>query len=422
MIKFNTYRQYFLYSCFIAIVAVNYYFSQKENIAVTEDDCTDEVFDSIPVLVEYGIVADSFNIHKGKIAPKQFLSDILLKYGIPYPEIMKIREKTKGITNIRDMRAGHNYCILTTKDSIEKARYFIYEENSIDFVVFDLRNEYLVYRSQKESEITESVAEGVINSSLYQTIEENGLNPSLAANMADIFAWTIDFYRIQKGDRFKVLYDELFVEGKSIGVKKIKGVCFTHANTDYWAFYFEQDGIGDYFDQEAKGLKKAFLKSPLKFSRISSRYTMKRFHPVQQRWKAHLGTDYAAPTGTPIMAVGDGTVLEATHKAFNGNYVKIKHNNTYTTQYLHMSKIASGMKAGKHVRQGDVIGYVGSTGLATGPHVCFRFWKNGKQVDHLREKFPSSEPVKKQYLAEYKAAIEPIKLRLAEKQALLADN
>jgi len=189
------------------------------------------------------------------------------------------------------------------------------------------------------------------------------------------------------------VYEDKSVEGKSIGVGRILAAEFVHFGKPIYSFYFEQDSIGDYFDDEGNSLRKAFLKSPLKFSKISSRYNLNRFHPVQKRFKAHLGTDYAAPQGTPIFTIGNGVVVEAKFSQFNGNYVKIKHNGTYTTQYLHMSKIASGMKPGRRVTQGEVIGYVGSTGLATGPHVCFRFWKNGKQVDHLREDFPTAEPV-----------------------------
>ena len=197
-----------------------------------------------------------------------------------------------------------------------------------------------------------------------------------------------------------------------MGIDEVQSALFNHEGEPYYAFKFSQNDKEDYFDESGNSLRKAFLQAPLKFSRLSSGYTQRRFHPVQKRWKAHLGTDYAAPTGTPIMAVGDGVVTEARYSKFNGNYVKVRHNSTYTTQYLHMSKIASGMKPGTRVKQGQTIGYIGSTGLATGPHVCFRFWKNGKQVDHRREKIPPSEPIKAEYREEFNEHLKQWKARL----------
>jgi murein DD-endopeptidase MepM/ murein hydrolase activator NlpD len=234
---------------------------------------------------------------------------------------------------------------------------------------------------------------------------------SVDVRKPDIFGWVVDFQRLQKGDKFKLIYQENQVEGVSIGIKQIDGIYFEHFGNDYYAFPFDQgDGV-DFFDENGKSLRKALLKYPIEFTRISSRFNLNRFHPVQKRWKAHLGTDFAAPRGTPIRSVGDGIVLEAQYKSNNGNYVKIKHNSTYTTQYLHMSKIASGVRAGTRVRQGETIGYVGSTGLATGPHLCYRFWKNGRQVDALRADLPASQPVKKDRLESF----ETIKQQLTEK-------
>ncbi len=230
---------------------------------------------------------------------------------------------------------------------------------------------------------------------LSKTLQDANISPVLAIELSNVYAWAIDFYRIQKNDWFKVVYEEKSVEGKSIGIGRIISAQFNHGGKDFYAHLFNQDGIPDYFDEKANSLRKAFLKSPLKFGRLTSGFTMKRFHPVQKINKAHLGTDYAAPSGTPILSTGNGTVIESAYGVFNGNYVKIKHNSTYTTQYLHMSK--RGVKKGESVKQGDVIGYVGSTGLATGPHVCYRFWKNGKQTNHLAEEFPTSDPIKPNY-------------------------
>ena len=234
-------------------------------------------------------------------------------------------------------------------------------------------------------------------------IMENNMSPALVMKLSNIYAWTIDFFRIQKGDKFKVYYEERFVENEFVGIGRIWAAKFTHQSEEFYAFYFKEEGenFGDYFDEESKTLRKAFLRAPLNFSRISSRYSKRRRHPVTGRVKPHLGTDYAAPKGTPILSTANGRIVEARYKRNNGNYVKIRHNNTYTTQYLHMSKIKSGIRPGVHVRQGDVIGYVGSTGLATGPHVCYRFWKNGQQVDPFKTSLPPSTPVKKSKRKEF---------------------
>jgi len=360
----------------------------------------------------YGFPIDSFVIHKGNIKRNEFLADILLKYGVDYQSIDRLAKASRDVFDVRYLRHGNNYAIICANDSSEKALCFVYEPNGIDYVVYDLRDSINIYKGQKEVETRTREASGIINSSLFLTLQEQHISPALAMEMANVYAWTIDFYRIQKGDYFKVIFDEMYVDDQFIGVGKIHSADFHHADRDFYAFEFENATGADYFDEEGNSLRKAFLKSPLKFGRLTSGYTKRRFHPVQKRWKAHLGTDYAAPTGTPILAVGDGVVIDAKFSRFNGNYVKIRHNGTYTTQYLHMSKIGQGMKPGKAVRQGDVIGYVGSTGLATGPHVCFRFWKNGKQVDHRSEPMPPSKPIDENLREEFNAMMDVEKKRL----------
>lgn len=395
---------------------INRYNSSNEQFEPIIEDSL-QVASHLPINREFGLAIDSFVVTKERIKPNEFLANILLPHHIDYVTIDALAKKSKPIFDVRKMVAGKTYTILASKDSLQKAQYFIYQPNAIDYVVYDLRDSILIYEGQKEVEIVEKTAAGIINSSLYLTLQENEVSPALAVRLSEIFAWSIDFYRIQKGDWFKVIYDEKFVDGESIGIGEIKAVEFNHYNTNFYAFHFKQGDNDDYFDEEANSLRKAFLKSPLKFSRLSSRYTMKRFHPVQKRWKAHLGTDYAAPTGTPIMSTGDGVVIESARKSANGNYVKVKHNSVYTTQYLHMSK--RNVKVGQRVRQGDIIGFVGSTGLATGPHVCYRFWKNDKQVDHLKQDFPSAEPVLAEnktafdlYLKEYKQKLDLIRLQI----------
>ncbi|GAB4376857.1 MAG: peptidoglycan DD-metalloendopeptidase family protein [Salibacteraceae bacterium] len=351
---------------------------------------------------EFGIDLDGYEVVKSKIRPNEFLSEILLPYGVPYSTIAMLEQKSRRVFDTRKLAAGHNYTLICTPDSNLRAEFFIYEISPIEFVVYHLSDTLNIYKGERPVTLEERTAEGVVHSSLYNTLTDQNLSPALAMELADIYAWTIDFYRIQKGDWFKIVYTVKKVNDQVVGIDEIKAALFNHYGENFYAFEFEQDGRYDYFDQDGNSLRKAFLQAPLKFSRISSGYTQRRFHPVQKRWKAHLGTDYAAPAGTPIMAVGDGVVVEAQYKRFNGNYVKIRHNGTYTTQYLHMSKIAPGIKPGVFVKQGQTIGYVGSTGLATGPHVCFRFWKNGVQVDHRKEKLPPSEPIKPEYSEKFK--------------------
>lgn len=350
---------------------------------------------------EYGIVTDSLIIIKDKVKRDQNLSTLLLPYGVPYSTIDAIAKASREVFDVRKLAAGKPYTIFCRKDSSGVAMCFVYEPNATEYVVFNLQDSLHVYVGQKDIEKRTKFVKGVVNSSLYVDLKKVNADPLLAIELSEIYAWTIDFYRIQKGDEFEVLYTENYVDGKSIGVDRILASTFTSYGKPIKAYYFEGENDKGYFDEEGNNLKKAFLKAPVKFSRISSGYSMKRFHPVQKRFKAHLGTDYAAPTGTPIVAVGDGVITEARYKANNGNYVKMKHNSVYSTQYLHMSKIAKGIKPGVRVSQGDVIGYVGSTGLATGPHVCFRFWKNGKQVDHRREELPASNPISSASTSEF---------------------
>lgn len=360
----------------------------------------------------FGIPQEEYTVLKEQIKSGQNMSDILLKCGVAYPRIIEMANKYRKVFDMRSIRVGKPYTLfIIPSDTAQKAAYLVYENSLVNYTVFDLTNDS-IYPGEKEVYNKRQVAQGKIMSSLALTLQEIKASPMLTLALSDIYAWTIDFYRLQKGDEFKVIYSENFVDGKSVGIDKIIACEFKHAGSPFYAFYFEQDSIGSYFDEEANSLRKAFLKAPLKFSRISSKYSKKRFHPVLKVNKPHLGTDYAAPHGTPIMSVGDGTVLEASHTRGNGNYVKIKHNGTYTTQYLHMSKFAAGIKKGKRVKQGDVIGYVGSTGLATGPHVCFRFWKNGVQVDPLREKIPPSKPVDTAYRDSYRKEMEQLKKEL----------
>jgi len=402
-------HQYLSIKIILFLLLSALFFSCGNDITEEITETTEELPTYLPTL-EYGFNTDSFTVYKNVIKPNEFLANILLKYKIPYTEIDALAKKSEEVFSVKKLAAGKNYTILCSKDSLGKAQCFIYEPNAVDYIVFDMRDTVTIYRGKKEVITKIQQASGTIKSSLYQTLADANVSPVLAIEMADVFAWTIDFYRIQKGDWFKVVYEEKFVDEKSIGVGRVLASNFNHYNKDFFACYFVQDSIGDYFDIEANSLRRAFLKSPLKFGRLTSGFTMRRFHPVQKRNKPHLGTDYAAATGTPIMATGDGIIIASAYSKYNGNFVKIKHNSTYTTQYLHMSK--RGVKVGQYVSQSDVIGYVGSTGLATGPHVCYRFWKNGNQTNHLKEDFPPSEPVKPKHLDRFKAELKIFKNKI----------
>ena len=362
-----------------------------------------------PHRVEYGIDCDDFQVVKDTVQPHQNLSDILLKYDVPNSTIHDAAVESKAIFNVRTMKAGNPFCIIHSTDSSKKVRYFVYELNPVDYVVFDFDDPIKVSLGKKPVQLQTKTVSGRIESSLWDTLTEQELDMELAIKLSEIYAWAIDFHHLQKEDTFRVIFEEIFVEKKPIGIGQILAARFDHKDKNFYAFYFEQNAHGSYYDQHADSMEKAFLKAPIKFSRITSGFSKRRFHPVLKKYKAHRGIDYAAKTGTPIMSTGDGVVLKAGYDKNNGKHVKIRHNGIYTTQYLHMSKFAPEIKRGRNVRQGEVIGYVGSTGLATGPHLCYRFWKNGRQVNPSKEDIPSVEPVGKEYLDRFNRQIANLK-------------
>ena len=349
--------------------------------------------------IEYGFNVDTFLVVKNVIQSGQSLGKILSDYGVSYAQIDKIARKTRRtVYDVRNLKAGHPFAIFCVLDTVgrENAKIFVYEEDKINYVVYDFRDTLNVYQAKKPVEVKLIEDAGIIEkgSSFFLTGAAIGMSDRLCEIISDeIYCWTLDFRNVQPGDRFKVLYEAKYLSGEFVGVGQVKAAYFNHLGVDFYAFPYNDTGFDDYFDQDGKNLRKFFLKTPVKNSRISSRYSKNRFHPVQKRWKSHKGTDYAAARGTPIWVTADGIIDAATYNKFNGNYVKVRHNETYSTQYLHMSKIAKGIRPGVRVKQGQTIGYVGSTGLATGPHVCYRFWKNGVQVDPFKTKLPPSDPI-----------------------------
>ncbi|TDQ13805.1 peptidase M23-like protein [Algoriphagus boseongensis] len=372
----------------------------------------------------YGIDVTGLNIIEGTVSKNQTLATILSPFNVPYQIIDEIAKKSKEVFDVRWIAANKKFTVITPSDS-SQAQFFIYEPNPAEYVVFNL-DSMEIYKAEKPAEYRLREVGGTIERSLYQDMDEKGISIPIINKFADLFGWSVDFQALQKGDVFKVVYQEKIIDNTVVDVSGIQLAFFEHKGKPYHAIPFEQNGEMNFFDQEGNSLKKAFLRDPLEYTRISSRYNLNRYHPVQKRYKPHLGTDYAARTGTEIRSVGDGTVVEARYSSANGNYVKIKHNGTYTTQYLHMSKIGKGIKSGTRVSQGQVIGYVGSTGLATGPHLCFRFWKNGKQEDWLKEEIPPSEPISKANLVAFNSKREESLKLLSQisitEERLLADK
>ena len=379
----------------IAIIAFRYNSHDllSPNRNENNENVEKETAETMSPTFYYEIPVDSLEITEGKVKWGQTLSEILTEYNVSHQNIHLLAQRSKGVYDVRKLKAGARYSVLHRCDSLKTATHFVFEPSLTEYVIYHLGDSIHAELGIREVEVRERRIATEIESSLYNAILDQGSSPLLVNRLVDIFAWQIDFFRIAKGDRFKIIFEEELIDGQVVGIRNINGAYFEHWKKNYYAIPFSTGKKVDYFDEDGNSLRKTFLKAPLNFTRISSRYSLRRFHPVQKRYKAHLGTDYAAPTGTPIRTVGDGVVLEARYKRGNGNYVKIKHNSNYTTQYLHMSKIAKGIRPGKSVKQGQRIGFVGSTGLATGPHLCFRFWKNGRQVDALKVDLPASEGI-----------------------------
>jgi len=359
------------------------------------------------------IPSDTLRFENHKIVSGESFGALLGKRGISTSQIYKIAAAVEDEFNVRRIRAEVEVKFATGDSSIFPS-YFIYPESKYEYWIVSLQDSLYAKKVEKKRTVRRREISGTIEDALYLSVARAGGTQALAMSLVEVYAWSIDFFRLQKGDQFSVVYEEEYVDDTTyVGLKGVIASNIKHVDNDFYAFPYKNElGFHDYYDEEGRSLRKTFLRAPLDFTRISSRYSGRRFHPVQKRWKAHLGTDYAAPTGTPIMTTADGVVIAAKYTSANGNYVKVRHNGTYTTQYLHMSKIGSGVKNGVRVKQGDVIGYVGSTGLATGPHVCYRFWVNGKQVDPYKQKLPDAEPLTAERMSEYKTYMNELKTRL----------
>ncbi|MBN2615912.1 MAG: peptidoglycan DD-metalloendopeptidase family protein [Bacteroidales bacterium] len=356
--------------------------------------------------IEYGINVDTLTVVKNKVKRNEFLADILLKYGVSYQTIDNVVRKTKDVFDVRDIRRGHNYALILNNDSVPKALYFIYEQNPEQYVKYHLLDSIYALREYMPVKTQTDTTAGIIKTSLWNAIQDNNDDVNLAIKLSEIYAWTIDFFELKPNDSYKVIYNQRFVNGKYTGMGKILAADFIHEGQNYYAFYFEQNGKGNYFDETGKSLQRAFLKAPLKYTRISSRFSNRRWQPILKIYRPHHGVDYAAPTGTPVHALGDGVIIARGYQKMGaGNYLKIRHNSIYTTQYAHLSRYARGMRDGVRVKQDQVIGYVGMTGLATGPHLDFRVFKNGVAINPLKLKSPPSIPISKANMPAYDSLV-----------------
>ncbi|WP_309642222.1 peptidoglycan DD-metalloendopeptidase family protein [Flavobacterium sp.] len=381
--------------------------NQEDNVIYTETQ-------PIPIVEQFGFKYNDFNVLNDTVQKGDTFGSLLDKQNLGDQKVYDIIEKVKDSFDVRMMRIGKPFTLFRSKDRKKKLQAFVYQPDRGTYYVIDFRDSVQVFKKIRPIKIKQRTIAGSLDGSLSEAIQKQGVDVSLASKITKIYAWSIDFFKLKKGDKFGITFTERFIDDTIYdGVDSLKAAFFEYKGKTIYAFPFEQnEGSGklDYFDDEGKALKNFFLKAPLKYVNITSHFTKNRFHPVQLIWKAHKGTDYAAPTGTPIMTTASGIVEQTGFTAGNGNFVKVKHDRTYSTQYLHMSKILA--RRGQRVNQGDIIGKVGSTGLATGPHVCYRFWKNGVQVDALKLKLPNSEPMDKRNLPRFLKQMQPLKREL----------
>lgn len=398
-----TKKKQIIFSSLLGIVLLVVIFMPKGDHMEPLDEV--EVTDSVEVkeiVYKYGIPVDDYEVDYGIVKPNQSLSTILEKHGVSIQNVNKLGVKAKDIFDVRKIRSGQAYAVFSTKDSIPVTAFFVYEEDPKSYVVFDLRGDYEVTKGQNPVEWKRNEVIGTVESSLWMAMRKYDADPQLAVVLSNIFGWTIDFFGLQKEDEFRVIYEQEYVDGKSLLNFNVLGASFRHADSTYYAIPFVQDGEILYYNEKGNSLEGAFLKAPLDFFRISSRFSNSRYHPVLKRYRAHHGVDYAAPTGTPVYAIGSGKVIAKGYQAKGGgNYLKVKHNSVYTTTYMHLSRFAKGIKVGSAVKQKEVIGYVGATGLATGPHLDFRVFENGKPINPLTIKSQPKKPVSKENMPQF---------------------
>ena len=365
---------------------------------------------SLPLVIptiKYGFAIDTFSMAENTIKNGDVIGNILNDNGVDAQIIHNIMNDNQHIFKPSNFRVGERYTLFKSLDGKE-LEYLVYEPNVYHYFIFNFIDSIGIKKIERPVTKKIKTTSGTIESSIWNAMAQQGSSPELIAKLEDALQWSIDFYHLQKGEKFKIVYESHNIEGKEIGAGLVLAAKYEMEKNTINAIYYSKPAFKGYYDLEGRPLNKGFLRSPLRFSRISSYFNTSRLHPILRRVRPHFGTDYAAPHGTPIMSVGNGVVLEARYSGGNGNYVKIKHDKLHTTQYLHMSRIGPGIRSGAQVQQGQTIGFVGSTGLATGPHVCFRFWKNGQQVNHLKLSFPPPEPLPKEEIPSFNKEKESI--------------
>ncbi len=365
-------------------------------------DPKEDILLSEPRLL-YGLPVDSFHVEENNLRMNESLSDILKDRGVSSSVIDKIAHLPSTVFDLRRMKTGNDYAVFYSRDSLRRPLFFVYSENPVNYYVYSLNIDSCKVIARKNEVTTKrKMASGIISSSLWNSMKENNFDPMLAMQLSELFAWKIDFFAIQKGDHYTVIYDQDYVKGEQIGTGRIHAAVFNSSGQDFYAIHFEQEDGQSYFDEKGKSVRGEFLKAPLKMFRISSRFSAARMHPVLRIIRPHFGVDYAAPTGTPIFSIGDGVVLTRAYQAGSGgNFIKIRHNSVYSTTYMHLSKFEKGIQPGSRVRQGQIIGYVGATGLASGPHLDFRVFMNGFPVDPLKMKSEPANPVTPENMAKF---------------------
>ena len=409
-----------IYLILYASVAVMMAVSCKNGNAVQTCETVSE-----EVMHPLGFSPDSLECVEGKVKNGQFFSTLMINLGLDAQQAYDLTMACDTVFDVKTLRVGNTYrayyqtSAASDGSEMQHLRYLVYDRDRTTDIIFSCQPPYRVWKYEKPVTVEKRYADVTINSSLWVDMREAGVSPELIISLSDIYAWTVDFFGLQKGDRFRVLYEERLCDGEVIAVDTVRYAIFTHGSHDLPCIMFDQkDGGNIYWNEKGESMRKAFLKAPLKFSRISSGFSYARRHPVTRRVQPHTGVDYAAPKGTPVMSIGDGVVTSRKYEGAGGNTVRIRHNSVYSTAYLHLSGYAKGLKVGQRVRQGQVIGYVGSTGRSTGPHLDFRVWKNGSPINPLKMESPPAEPLKKSSkgafedaYAKYKAQIDTIQAR-----------
>ncbi len=357
---------------------------------------------------EFDITIDSFYVVTGKVKRNQNLALILNETGLDRDIANQATLNSSSVFDIGNIRLGNQYKLYYSKDKDSLLRYFVYQHSPTEYLKIDLNGAPIAIRGEKPIQNVLRTCSGEVSSSLWNTMVENNIDPVMAIRLSEIYAWTVDFFGLDRGDRFKVIFEMQYVDSIPVGIGRIYAASFIHKGEELMAYEYTQDGEVSYYDQYGKSLRRQLLKAPLRFSRISSGFSKSRMHPILKIVRPHSGVDYVAPTGTPVYTVGDGVVVEKGYSKSAGNYVKVKHNSVYTTGYNHFSKFASGIQVGTKVKQGQVIGYVGKTGYATGPHLDYRVWMNGHLINPLKIKAPPIEPIKEQNIQDFQAVVDSL--------------